>query len=49
MVNSSNPALKYKYNGTELEESLGLNLYEMDFRQYDPAIARFTGIDPRFQ
>ncbi len=36
----------YKYNGVELNESLGLNLYEMDFRQYDPAIARFTSIDP---
>jgi len=38
---------KYKmYNGKELEESLGLNLYEMDIRQYDPAIARWTSIDP---
>jgi len=39
-------AQKFKYNGVELEESLGLNLYEMDKRQYDPAIGRFTGIDP---
>ncbi len=38
--------MKRKYNGVELEEALGLDLYEMDFRQYDPAIARFTGIDP---
>jgi RHS repeat-associated protein len=30
----------------EFEESLGLNLYEMDMRQYDPAIARWTSIDP---
>ena len=38
---------KYKlYNGKELNESLGLDLYEMDWRQYDPAIGRFTGIDP---
>lgn len=36
----------YKYNGVELNESLDLNLYEMDLRQYDPAIARFTSIDP---
>jgi RHS repeat-associated protein len=36
----------YKYNGVELNESLDLNLYEMDFRSYDPAIARFTSIDP---
>jgi RHS repeat-associated protein len=36
----------YKYNGVELNESLGLDLYEMPLRQYDPAIARFTSIDP---
>ena len=44
--NGNSTAQKFKYNGVELEESLGLNLYEMDFRQYDPAIARFNGIDP---
>ena len=44
--NGNSTAQKFKYNGVELEESLGLNLYEMEFRQYDPAIARFTSIDP---
>lgn len=44
--NSNSVASKFKYNGVELEESLGLNLYEMDFRMYDPAIGRFNGIDP---
>ncbi len=39
-------AQKFGYNGIELEESLGLNLHEMEFRQYDAAIGRFTGIDP---
>ncbi|NGX85367.1 DUF6883 domain-containing protein, partial [Aequorivita sp. KMM 9714] len=39
-------AQQFKYNGIELEESLDLNLYEMDLRQYDPAIARWTSIDP---
>ncbi|CAM1350895.1 hypothetical protein THALO_220001 [Tenacibaculum halocynthiae] len=39
-------AQKFKYNGTELEESLGLNLYEMPLRRYDPAIARWNSIDP---
>ncbi|KAA2216559.1 DUF6443 domain-containing protein [Maribacter flavus] len=34
------------YNGKEWNESLGLNLYEMDMRQYDPAIARWTSMDP---
>ena len=36
----------YGFNGVELEENLGLDLYEMDFRKYDPAIARWMGIDP---
>ncbi|WP_256525698.1 MULTISPECIES: RHS repeat domain-containing protein [unclassified Aquimarina] len=36
----------YGFNGMELTESLDLNLYEMDLRKYDPAIARWTGIDP---
>jgi len=34
------------YNGKELEEALDFNMYEMDMRQYDPAIARWTSIDP---
>jgi RHS repeat-associated protein len=45
-ANANSVASKYKYNGTELEESLGLDLYEMPMRQYDPAIARWTAIDP---
>lgn len=36
----------WKFQGAELNESLGLNLYEMDYRSYDPAIGRFTSIDP---
>ncbi len=43
---TSHLALKWKYNSTEYEEALGLDLYEMDVRSYDPAIARFTSIDP---
>ena len=39
-------AQKFGYNGKELEESLGINWMEMDMRQYDPAIARWTSIDP---
>ena len=30
----------------ELEEVLGYDSYEMDFRHYDPAIGRFNVIDP---
>jgi RHS repeat-associated protein len=39
-------ARKFKYNGIEHEEAMGLDLYEMDVRHYDAAIARWTGIDP---
>ncbi|GAA3596706.1 DUF6443 domain-containing protein [Flavivirga amylovorans] len=35
-----------RYNGQEFEEALGLNVNEMTFRQYDPAIGRFMVIDP---
>ncbi len=35
----------YGYNGQEFDESLGLNVSEMTFRQYDPAIGRFNVID----
>ncbi|WP_237276390.1 RHS repeat-associated core domain-containing protein [Tenacibaculum ovolyticum] len=38
-------AQKFGYNGAELEESLGLDLYEMDVRSYDPTIGRLNGID----
>jgi RHS repeat-associated protein len=44
--NGNSVAGKKGFNGVELEESFGLDLYEMDLRQYDPAIARWTGIDP---
>ena len=37
---------KYKYNGKEYEDNFGLNIYEMDLRQYDPAIGRWTVMDP---
>ncbi|MEN1785786.1 MAG: RHS repeat-associated core domain-containing protein [Bacteroidota bacterium] len=39
-------AKKWKYNGQESEEGLGLNVTEMTFRQYDPALGRFHAIDP---
>ena len=39
-------AFKYKYNGKEWQDELGLNMYAMDMRIYDPAIARWTSIDP---
>jgi len=44
--NGNSTAQKFKFNGMELENSLGIDWYEMDVRQYDPAIARWTSIDP---
>ncbi|CAM4206424.1 MULTISPECIES: RHS repeat-associated core domain-containing protein [Flavobacterium] len=37
---------QYKYNGVELQTELGLNMYAMEMRQYDPAIARWVVQDP---
>lgn len=39
-------AQKWKYNGKEIDEDLGLNLYQYGFRLYDPTIGRFPSIDP---
>ena len=36
----------YQYNGKELNEEFGLNWNDYGFRWYDPAICRFTGVDP---
>lgn len=36
----------FKFNGQELQEELRTNMYDMPFRDYDPAIGRWTGIDP---
>ncbi len=37
---------KYTYNGKELNDDFGLGLLDYGFRLYDPAIGRFTTIDP---
>ncbi|CAM3974243.1 RHS repeat-associated core domain-containing protein [Flavobacterium cucumis] len=37
---------QYKLNGNEWQDELGLNMYDMDMRQYDPAIARWVVQDP---
>jgi RHS repeat-associated protein len=41
-----NSGYQYKYNGKEWQDELGLNMYDMDMRQYDPAIARWVVQDP---
>ncbi len=37
---------QYKFNGQEYQSELALNLYDMDMRDYDPAIGRWLAIDP---
>lgn len=36
----------YKYNGKELDKTHGLNWYDYSARHYEPAIGRFTTVDP---
>ncbi|MCB2092683.1 MAG: type IV secretion protein Rhs, partial [Alphaproteobacteria bacterium] len=40
------PENRYLYNGKELNGDYGANLYEYGARWYDPAVGRFTGVDP---
>ena len=37
---------KYQYNGKELQDEMGLNLYDFGARNYDPALGRWMNIDP---
>jgi len=36
----------YKYNGKELDTMHGLNMYDYSARYYEPAVGRFTTVDP---
>ena len=43
---SSTNVQPYKYNGKELDTKNGLNWYDYGARHYDPALGRFTTVDP---
>src|SRR5690625_267948 len=46
LINVTKTEYMYRYNGKEFQDELGLNMYAMDMRQYDPAIARWVVQDP---
>lgn len=46
LTNVLTTSYQYKYNGKELQDELGLGLYDYGWRNYDPALGRWMNIDP---
>lgn len=44
--NANSSAQNWRYNGKEISEDLGLNIYDYGARNYDPALGRWWQIDP---
>lgn len=45
-VDNFQPGYKFKYNGKELQDELGLNMYDYGWRNYMPDIGRWSQSDP---
>lgn len=45
-ANVNRVASKFKYNGKELNDELGLDWYDFGARNYDPALGRWMNLDP---
>jgi RHS repeat-associated protein len=45
-ISTSQGEQQFKYNGKEYDPMHGLNEYDYGARQYDPAISKFTTMDP---
>ncbi len=41
-----NPGYQYRFNGMELQNEFGIEMYDFGFRNYDPALGRWMNVDP---
>ena len=46
VTNPTDVVYNFNFNGKELQEELGLNMYDFGARNYDPALGRWMNIDP---